>query len=191
MRKILLTSLAVILAVSAASAAEITPYMALRGGYNMTNVSNDNDDLDGNGFLVGAAVGLELYNDSTFTIRAEVEYNYIAAYDMGGVDASNNTVLANIFADIETGTPITPYVGLGLGYGWTTIDTNSIAGKYDDSNMAWQLGAGISYAAMDNLMFDLGYRYLNSTSFEMTYPGGSDEFDIASHQIYLGARLAF
>ena len=191
MKKILLTSFVGILAVSAASAMTITPYAAVRGGYNMTNVSNENEDLDGNGFLVAGALGLELYNDSMFAIRAEVEYNYIAAYDMDGVDASNNTVLANIFADIETGTPITPYVGLGLGYGWTTIDTNSIAGKYDDSNMAWQLGAGISYAAMDNLMFDLGYRYLNSTSFKITYPGGSDEFDITSHQIYLGARLAF
>lgn len=187
MKKILLTSFIGVLAVSAASAMNLTPYAAVRGGYNMTSVSNPVYDSDGNGFLVAGALGSELYSDPMFAIRGEVEYNYITA-KIDSADATNSTVLANFFADIKTDTTITPYVSLGLGYGWTSIDDGE---KVDDSNMAWQLGAGITYAAMDNLMFDLGYRYLNNTTFTIESPAGNIDTDIESHQIYLGARLAF
>lgn len=187
MKKVLLTSFVGMLAVSAASAMTLAPYAAIRGGYNMTNVSNEYEDLDGNGFVLGAGLGLELYSDTMFGIRAEVEYNYVTA-DVDSADAKNSTVLANFFADIKTDTIITPYVGLGIGYGWTTIDDGE---KIDDSNMAWQLGAGITYRAMENFMLDLGYRYLNSTTFTIESPVGNVDSDISSHQIYLGARLAF
>ena len=126
MKKILLTSFVGILAVSAASAMTFAPYAAVRGGYNMTNVSNNFDDLDGNGFLVSGALGLELYSDAMFGIRAEAEYNYITADidvpNSNGADATNSTVLANFFADFKTDSVITPYVSLGIGYGWTTIE---------------------------------------------------------------------
>ena len=192
MKKILLTSFIGILAVSAASAMNLTPYAAVRGGYNMTSVSNPVYDSDGNGFLVAGALGLELYSDPMFGIRAEVEYDYITAdIDVpgsNGADATNSTVLANFFADFKTDSVITPYVSLGIGYGWTTIEDEE---KIDDSNIAWQLGAGITYAAMDNFMIDLGYRYLNSTTFTIESPDGNVDSDITSHQIYLGARYAF
>lgn len=189
MKKVLLTSLSSLLVVSAASAMDFSPYIALRGGYNMSTVSGDSiNDMDGNGFLVGAGVGMQLYKNTVMGLRAEVEYNYIAAYDIEGIDASNSTLLANVFADFDTGTALTPYVSLGIGYGWTNLEHQELNEKRDDSNMAWQLGAGISYSVMDNMMLDLGYRYLNSTTFAFT---DDIDFDIASHQIYLGARLAF
>ena len=192
MKKILLTSFVGILAVSAASAMTFAPYAAVRGGYNMTNVSNNFDDLDVNGFLVSGALGLELYSDTMFGIRAEAEYNYITADidfpNSNGADTTNSTVLANFFADFKTDSVITPYVSLGIVYGWTTIEDEE---KINDSNIAWQLGAGITYVAMDNFMIDLGYRYLNSTTFTIEDPDGDIDSDITSHQIYLGARYAF
>lgn len=192
MKKVLLTSLSSLLVVSAASAMDFSPYIALRGGYNMTSAAFSNaETTDGNGFLIGASIGTELYKNTVMGLRAEIEYNYITSYDMDGSDATNSTILANVFADFDTATTLTPYVSLGIGYGWTTITINTVLGDIDmdDSNMAWQLGAGISYALLDNMKLDLGYRYLNSTNFET--PIANTELDIESHQIYLGARLTF
>ena len=190
MKKILFTSFITLIITSQSFAMKLSPYTSIKAGYNMTSLSADNQpDEDGNGFLLGASIGTELYNDPMFAIRAEVEYNYITAYDISEMDLNNNTVLANVFADIKLDSKIVPYVGLGIGYGWTTIKDDNI--KNDDNNMAWQLGIGISYKAMEKLIFDLGYKYLNNTTFKFKANAEEINKDISSHQIYLGLRYNF
>ena len=79
-------------------------------------------------------------------LRAEVEGNYRTndvdkskvngAGTVGGRGTlSNYGVMANVLYDFQTGTPFTPYVGVGAGYGW--FETN----KYRASSPALGVSA--------------------------------------------------
>lgn len=108
-------------------------------------------------------------------------------------DIQNHTALFNLAADIKTGTALTPYITAGIGYGWTFIDEDN--SNIDANALAWQVGAGISYALNDAFSLDLGYRYLDSGTLSFDIPiyiyTITLEENVASHQIYLGARYAF
>lgn len=188
MKKILLTSLLAVFAVSSANAAfEFNPYVGVRGGYDFeTKVSSDSSYISGSssdGWMVGGTVGATFFDNEDFAARIEAEYIYTDLSD-DSVDVSNHTALLNLVGDIKTGLAVTPYVTAGIGYGWTTIATNiERLGDIDDDDLAWQLGVGLAYAATDAFDIDLGYRYINSGEVFFN--------DIESHQVYLGLRYAF
>jgi len=60
-------------------------------------------------------------------------------------------------------------------------------GSVDDTTFAWQLGAGVAYAATDHVTFDAGYRYADYGDFTKD----DDKIDVSAHEFYLGARYAF
>ena len=189
MKKILLTSLLAVFAVSSANAAfEFNPYVGVRGGYDFeTKVSSDSSYISGSssdGWMIGGTVGATFFDSEDFAARIEAEYIYTDLSD-DSVDASNHTALLNLVGDIKTGLAVTPYVTAGIGYGWTTIslDNEYVRDDIDDDDLAWQLGVGLAYAATDAFDIDLGYRYINS--------GEMLSMDIESHQVYLGLRYAF
>jgi outer membrane autotransporter protein len=102
----------------------------------------------------------------------------------------------NAYYDIDTGTRFTPYVGAGLGYAHLKAKANGdVYGSESADNLAWQLGAGVSYAATDNISVDLGYRYTDYGSLTSKYSDedGSEKFKIDSdaNEFYLGVRYAF
>lgn len=222
MKKIFLTSLAAVMTVSAASALELTPYAAVRGGYDRTVVNTDKLTIVegdetytetmgnpmGNGFMLGAAAGVSINAHKYFDVRGEVEYTYnngsaerkYVEDDENAKDKfdfDSHTVMLNAYADIKTGTAFTPYVGAGVGYSWNnlTLKDDGENTKFDDGAFAWQVGAGVSYAATDALSIDLGYRFMDVVGLE--YSKTIDEMNIKlkndtySHQVYLGARYAF
>lgn len=188
MKKILLTSLLAVFAVSSANAAfEFNPYVGVRGGYDFeTKVSSDSSYISGSssdGWMIGGTIGATFFDSEDFAARIEAEYIYTDLSD-DSVDVSNHTALLNLVGDIKTGLAVTPYVTAGIGYGWTTIATNiERLGDIDDDDLAWQLGVGLAYAATDAFDIDLGYRYINSGEVFFN--------DIESHQVYLGLRYAF
>lgn len=198
MKKYLLTSLFAICATSAASAAEFNPYATIRAGYDITtNISSTSGNADQGGFLLGIAGGAEFYSDADFGARLEIGYDYMSVsnIDNDNLDLSTHTLLLNLYGDIKTGTALTPYITAGVGYGWTNVsaDMGYISINLNDSGLAWQIGAGISYGITDNFAIDLGYRYLASPQFDMTKDNANTniKFDMYSHQLYLGARYAF
>ena len=189
MKKILLTSLLAVFAVSSANAAfEFNPYVGVRGGYDFeTKVSSDSSYISGSssdGWMIGGTIGATFFDNEDFAARIEAEYIYTDLSD-DSVDVSNHTALLNLVGDIKTGLAVTPYVTAGIGYGWTTIslDNEYVHSDIDDDDLAWQLGVGLAYAATDAFDIDLGYRYINS--------GEMLSMDIESHQVYLGLRYAF
>lgn len=189
MKKILLTSLLAVFAVSSANAAfEFNPYVGVRGGYDFeTKTSSDSSNTptdSTNGWMVGGVVGATFFDSEDFAARIEAEYIYTDLSD-DSFDVSNHTALLNLVGDIKTGLAVTPYITAGIGYGWTTIslDNEYVHGDIDGDDLAWQLGVGLTYAATDAFDIDLGYRYINS--------GEMLSMDIESHQVYLGLRYAF
>lgn len=103
--------------------------------------------------------------------------------DINNVEASALSVMANTYYDIElNGSPAEPYIMGGIGI--ASLDLDYFEGE---TSFAFQLGAGIGYALTDNVTFDLGYRFLKPTGFELE---GYDA-SIETHNIMAGIRYGF
>lgn len=120
--------------------------------------------------------------------------------------------LANGYFDLGTWSGLTPYVGAGLGTGYTKFGpiqdfgTDPAAAGYGYApgntrwRFAWALMAGVGYAISPNLMLDVGYRYLDlgkikSEAFGCANGGVcANEIQsahLASHDVRVGLRWLF
>jgi opacity protein-like surface antigen len=209
MKKIALTSLLAVFAVSAASAAT-SPYVAAHVGYTAPSFSyyenhthhgeffNDNFAYD-----MSIAGGVKADVSPAFAVRGELEYDFVNGFIVNGVSEDydpatdsvkeeewtmwlrTNTVLANAYIDFKTVSGLTPYIGAGLGYQW-----NHAQEDLKFHGLAWQAGAGVAYALCDHLSLDLGYRYLSSIDKDID-EGEVGKLRTAYHQFRLGAAYAF
>ena len=191
----------------AAFAADVSPansygyYIGLFGGYEVESdlsfdviQSVDRDDSAYLGLVAGAQV--------TDMVRAEVEVSY--RFDSegegcpsdlkcinGDFDASSLAILGNVWLDLPVDMPVQPYIGGGLGFANTMVD--SPVGDGSDLGLAYQLGGGIRYNAGESLTLDAGYRYkridVDNDAFAYS-PGGPSGTDSA-HVLQLGVNLRF
>lgn len=113
--------------------------------------------------------------------------------------------MCNLFFDIPTNSPITPYVGGGVGFSTVYIsDTDAILisgstaektrlyDESDDTVFAYQVGAGVEIALNKKLSFDLAYRYFGTDT--ATFDSGettSDAVKFRSHNATIGLRVKF
>ncbi|MBA0098765.1 outer membrane protein [Stenotrophomonas indicatrix] len=120
-------------------------------------------------------------------------------------DIESQRLMLNVYRDfaIADGWSVYGNGGIGLVHvksgGWQGNESR----RYIDTTrtqLAWALGAGVSYAPIDRLTMDLGYRYVSMGTAESgwnAFPnarGLQDEklsLDLTSREIYLGARYAF
>lgn len=79
--------------------------------------------------------------------------------------------MANAFFDIHNDTPVTPYLGGGIGFASLYMtDTFATSGtsrlhmypQDNDTVFAYQVGAGLGIALNRRYSLDLGYRYFNT-----------------------------
>ncbi|MDR0967491.1 MAG: outer membrane beta-barrel protein [Rickettsiales bacterium] len=184
MKKVLLTSGIVLMAMVGANAAY--PYAALRLGAGLTNADVYNDIADENfdqrgaaGFIGKIAFGAA----SDFGLRGEIEYGFGELEDefivkpaaWRGAEAkadysvAQNFIMANAYYDITTDTKITPFIGGGVGIGIlnTDVEVESRAAGIDaeadstKTNFVWNVGGGVAYQFNDALTFDVSYRYVD------------------------------
>lgn len=197
MKKIALTSLLAVFAVSAASAA--TPYVAAHIGYDaptMTAYENHGHDgvfvNDDFAYDMSIAVGVKHDLSKAFALRGELEYDFANGFVMPDSEEGTNTwmrthtALVNAYIDMKTLSGLTPYIGAGVGYQWNHADDME---GFKPHGFAWQVGAGVSYALCDHMSLDLGYRYLSSA--DKMYDGDDFKVHTAYHQFRLGAAYAF
>lgn len=143
-------------------------------------------------------------NDFDFTIKNTATHNF-------KTETKTYGVMANLYYDIYTGTKFTPFVGGGIGWSHAKVsstargelmgDAFEIGDSASDDNFAWNVGAGIAYNLNENIVLDIAYRYTDMGSvsgdktIEMEPLMGkiiSDaKFDIASHEVMVGARYRF
>ena len=146
-------------------------------------------------FHFGGAIGVSLgdLGLKAFTPRVELEVSYADA-DADEINFSGNgpaselnvrggvsttLVMVNAFADFNTGTAWTPYIGGGLGVGFVDYDFSYQTGPLievddNDEGFAAQAIVGVSYAFSDNFALTLDARY-------------TEIFDIESDRIANGA----
>lgn len=194
MKKLALSSLIAVLAVSGANAA--TPYVAAHLGYTNTTATMYTSH-EHNGFFfnddfaydMSAAVGVKQVLMPGLAVRGELEYDFTNGFVLNDGDSDvwfrSNTMLANAYLDMKTATGLTPYIGAGAGYQWNHISSDSD----NPHSFAWQVGGGVSYALCDKMSLDLGYRYLSSMDKIDVDP--TTKLHLAYHQFRLGAAYAF
>ena len=185
--------------------------------------TNYREDLDGNGYkfltrvLGQVAVGSVGWGFGN-GLRAELEGNFRSS-ELGNSDRNRRNIgssgyaltygaMVNALYDFNLGLPVTPYVGVGVGYGWSEIrhvrTTRSLPGytiNDTDGQFAYQAIGGLSYdlgAAAPGLSLTAEYRYYGTLdpSFETRAPAGaaplgSIKLSNANHAGLLGVRYAF
>ena len=156
------------------------------------------------------AGGYDFSKKLNIPVRAELEYAAFTkaeAEENEFLKQSNNiqTLFANIYYDINTGTKFIPYVsaGMGVGFirtkgsapGWNPIWDST--GSKTVTNFAWNVGLGLGYQITNNIALDAGYRFEDLGKVQTNWcdtapaPWRLETKRIYQHQFSLGARFTF
>lgn len=136
-------------------------YGSVLGGVNFLQIDKASRfKLDEKaGFLAGAAVG---YKFNPY-FRAEIELAYrgnkVKQKQMGTFNNNLWTLMGNGYLEYPLAYGITPYIGLGTGYGWNHV---KFKGHKDNTNgFVWQAIAGARYQLCERTDIALDYRYMD------------------------------
>jgi len=194
MKKILLMAGIASLVAFNATATEYLPYVAAR--LARVEVKNDittsvlkekvNDDQFAYRFAAGVMV--PLCGGLAQSVRAEVEYGLLNKTHNHALQSKLQTAFANLYYDLDTGTSVTPYVGVGLGY--ARINEKAGTNKYNEDNLAWNVGAGVSVNLTYNMDIELGYRFTDYGKIKDRTPEYAKR-NYDSQEVLLGLRYTF
>jgi OOP family OmpA-OmpF porin len=169
------------LAVAAFMAAVAGGAQATEGWYGRVDVGSSIDgSLDGSvsdgiisepfspdleeEWMGGVGLGYAMRNG--FRLEGELSYRQndweptaLPAFGTGASgDATSLALMGNLLYDFNRDGRLQPYLGVGVGAARVNIGIDA-AQESEDTTVAYQGMAGISYAATERLTFDLGYRY--------------------------------
>lgn len=114
-------------------------------------------------------------------------------------------LMFNVYRDIELGYNVSLYGTAGVGVskikagGWQGMPSREYAAS-TQNNLTYSLGAGLSYAPIERIAIDVGYRYVDMGKIESGYNnfvnarGLKDEqmkAHLVENQFTLGARYLF
>ncbi len=184
------------------NATEYNPYVAAR--FARVEVKNDittsvfkdkiNDDQFGYRFATGVMV--PLCGGLAQSVRAELEYGLLnKTHNVVGnanrsvaLQTQMQTVFANVYYDLDTGTAVTPYFNLGMGY--AHLKEKSFK-KASEDNFAYNVGVGVSVNVTYNLDVELGYRFTDYGKIKDRTPDEYAKRNYDSQEILLGLRYTF
>ena len=117
-----------------------------------------------------------------FGISPELDLEVSGAWLSSGGISSLDLIVGGHY-NIDTGTPLTPYIGIGGGVSWIYYNNAEVL------TIAFQGTAGIVYDIWDWLSLVLGYRLTGTTEAEMA--SGETLKTAVGHNIDLGLLLPF
>lgn len=126
-----------------------------------------------------------------FGFRPELSGGYRLANIKGNMTNHNVTsidVIGSVYYDVATGTPLTPYVGVGGGMSMITI-RRGVNPAPSAWAFAFQGAAGVGYSITDSLIATLGYRLTGTT--QTTFKDHGDLMLALGHTGELGLRFRF
>jgi len=133
----------------------------------------------------------------TLSDRGDTNFHYSSVDGDVGLFA----VMANAFLDIHNDSPITPYIGGGIGVATIYLSETSanidgirqpIYAEDDESVFAYQIGCGLDIALNRQTSLDIGYRYFGTETARFNSDWNqSVEFDTESHNVAIGFRFKF
>lgn len=183
---------------------DFVPHQSLGGGeVGESRVESANDS-----FNVGGAIGRHI-ND---WLRAELAFSYReATVDNAGVvaavaadgDVSLFAGMLNVYADIDLGIPVVPYIGFGIGGGLYKLDVRQktqgdLEIDDEDSVFVYNAMVGAKVPISEYVDFSLGYRYVataggNGTAAVITPETATQEIDseFDAHEVVAGLKFNF
>ena len=138
--------------------------------------------------------------------RVELEVNHAendldeADFAEGKVSAGGSikrtSVMVNTIGEHKTRSGVIIYALLGAGWAKIELDNATILDQPladdDDSQLAYQIGAGIGWQLNRRITYDLGYRYLGTLDPNFTAADGKSlDYDYGCHRILAGIRFNF
>jgi opacity protein-like surface antigen len=120
-----------------------------------------------------------------------------------GVDGNIGvfSTMFNVFFDLHNSSPVTPYLGGGIGFaGIYLSDTfggdiygngGLLYGTSDDTVFASQIGAGVDIALNNRYSLDVGYRYFITEKAHFNSYIGTSGFQYESHNAMVGFKMKF
>jgi len=156
------------------------------------------------GFVLTAAFGYAYENG----FRAELEYGFRSndldkaegteyyqdfygkdsndySENLGG-DVMTNSLMFNGFYDFAPRSPISPFVGAGIGFANIEGDID-FQGTEDDNVFAYQLAAGVAFALNPKMKIDVQYRFFGTE--DPDFDGLEAEY--LTHNLMIGLRTSF
>ncbi len=114
----------------------------------------------------------------------------------GQGDVQTVFVMANVFYDLDTGGPLKPYIGGGVGVGFVDVNYAPSATTIIDDNsteFAWQAMAGVAYEVSPSTDLYVGYRYRNTSDVTVTASLFDADLDIenTASVVEAGVRFTF
>jgi opacity protein-like surface antigen len=110
-------------------------------------------------------------------------------------------MMFNGFFDLHNDTPVTPYLGGGIGFaalhlsdtfGTDALGRGLVYTEDDDTVFAYQAGAGLEIALNRMLSLDVGYRYFGTSKARFDSDlNFTDELKFESHNGAVGLRVKF
>ncbi|HEY6872066.1 MAG TPA: outer membrane beta-barrel protein [Geobacteraceae bacterium] len=113
-------------------------------------------------------------------------------------------MMVNTFIDLHNYSPITPYIGGGIGFAalhltdtfgtnisGTTPSRGLVYERDDDTVFAYQLGGGLEVALNRRLSLDLGYRYFATSKAHFDNNLITTNMKFESHNGAVGIRVKF
>jgi opacity protein-like surface antigen len=193
------------------------PYMSVFAGVSVpqdadvttTDFFNDvtiNDKVEfDTGVYAGGTAGFDF---GFLRLEGEASYRYS---DINTVNDQTNAIqfsnvdgnlgafamMANAFVDLHNASPITPYVGGGIGFAVLNLSDTFGDGvplylNGDETVFAYQVGAGLEIELNPMVSLDLGYRYFGTdkASFSSDFLSTTD-LKLESHNAMVGVRVKF
>lgn len=151
-----------------------------------------------NGYMGALALGYDYASPWRTEIelaRRAVGLDTVSSTNASG-DLSATSLMGNVLYDFTIDSPLTPYLGVGIGASRVSMDNASPFGASSindtDTGMALQGIAGVSYALEDNLDLFADYRYFTTRNVDMrTRAGNNASFDVNTHSVMVGLRFSF
>ena len=180
-------------------------YVGIAGGANFANdmgISGTGIAADAEldtGLVGMGALGFGLANGLRFELELSYRQNDIdnvSGTTAGSGDVSARAVMGNLFYDFHNSSPLTPYLGAGIGY--SQISVNRAQGAAfllddDDDGFAFQGVSGLSYDLSNSLQLFADYRYFSAVEdLRVTANTGTRvDAEYASHTVMAGLRWVF
>jgi len=148
--------------------------LATDKSYSFLGIQTGSSFIEGNAV---AAVGLK-YGVQTRKYRTSINYNY---------GKKSNSTYQTLIAQVDTGiltntfkkSSFKPYAGFSFGVMQEKNILNSVT---TDRGYVYGVNAGLAYIFNDDLDFDLGYRYLETSKLENI--DSLSELTLSMHYFY-------
>ena len=161
---------------------------------NMPNAAGAAKMTYDTGFVGSLAAGYDFANP----MRMEVEFmrlqndldrlsydNVYGNFTEG--DLTTKSFMLNGYYDIATGSPWTPFVGVGIGWSKLDLDTPAFPISDNDDVFTYQFIGGVAYAFNEQWSVDAEYRFVGTG--DATISGA--DYDFNSNNLMLGLRYSF